>query len=209
MDTTLQLHIGLPEGCQEAAAKLYYTAFRQKLHPIFRDESKGLAVLERSLSPACAIAALIGDKLVGVAGFKTMDSSFVDIRPATMTRTFGYVGGWIRLLALSLFSRNAEPRVLLMDGIVVDPQSRSMGVGSQLLDAVVELAKQRGYEQVRLDVVDTNPRARSLYERKGFVAAQTKRYPGLVHVFGFSASTTLFKSVHANPTARTPEHSPT
>jgi GNAT superfamily N-acetyltransferase len=209
METTLQLHNGLPEGCQEAAAKLYYTAFRQKLHPIFRNESKGLAVLERSLNPAYAIAAMIEDRLVGIAGFKTSTSSFLNIQPADVTRTFGWVGGWLRLLALSLFVRNIEPGVLLMDGIVVDPQIRGKGVGSKLLDAVVDLAKQNGYKQVRLDVVDTNPRARQLYERKGFVAAHTKRYAGLSHVFGFSASTTLYKSVHVDTIVHTPEHSPT
>jgi ribosomal protein S18 acetylase RimI-like enzyme len=66
-----------------------------------------------------------------------------------------------------------------------------LGVGTKLLDAIVEVAQARGYRQVRLDVVDTNPRARQLYERRGFVAVETKSYPWLRHLLGFSASTTM------------------
>jgi len=43
-----------------------------------------------------------------------------------------------------------------------------MGVGSALLDAVAREAQARGLKEVRLDVIDSNPRAKALYTRKGF-----------------------------------------
>ena len=49
-----------------------------------------------------------------------------------------------------------------MDGIVVAPDARGQGIGSELLRRVVAFARDSGFKQVRLDVVDTNPGARCL-----------------------------------------------
>lgn len=189
------LSVGLKEEHRTKAAELYYIAFRQKLHPIFRDEARGLEVLKHSLGQNHAITAMCGDELVGLAGFKDATGQLVDIQPKLMTEVFGFVGGWWRLLVLSLFERDMQDGVLLMDGIVVDAAMRGKGIGSQLLDATIEHARSSGYNQVRLDVVDTNPRARQLYERKGFIAGKTESYPFLQHFFGFSGSTTMLKTV--------------
>ena len=191
----LNITLGFAEQHRPKAAQLYYTAFRQKLHPIFRDENRALQVLEQSLDPSYAIAATLNNELVGIAGFHDKQGNLLDIRPSNMTRTFGFFGGWVRLLALSIFRRTPNATTLLMDGIVVDSTMRGGGVGSQLLDAIIEHAQAQHYEQVRLDVVDTNPRARQLYERKGFVATDTQRYPYLKQIFGFSGATTMLKTI--------------
>ena len=82
-----------------------------------------------------------------------------------------------------------------MDGIFVSNRARGKGVGTALLDAVCAEAKARGYSEVRLDVIDTNPRARALYERQGFVATDTQHLGLLRHVFGFKSSETMVWSV--------------
>ena len=101
----LNITLGFAEKHRPKAAQLYYTAFRQKLHPIFRDERRALQVLEQSLNPAYAIAATLNNELVGIAGFHDKQGNLLDIRPSNMTRTFGFFGGWVRLLALSIFRR--------------------------------------------------------------------------------------------------------
>ena len=53
----------------------------------------------------------------------------------------------------------------------------------------------RGYAEVRLDVIDNNPRARTLYERRGFVAGDTQYLGPLKYLFGFSAATTMVRTV--------------
>ena len=69
--------------------------------------------------------------------------------------------------------------------------ARGQGVGSALLKAIIAEARRRGYHHVRLDVIDTNSRARALYERIGFVASDTHQLGPLRHVFGFRATTTM------------------
>jgi len=186
---------GFTDAQREQSAHLYYNAFRQKLHPIFRDEARALRVLSHSLDPDYALTAVLDGQVVGIAGFHDEDGNLVDIDSDTMVKTFGFFGGWWRLLALSLFSRKVQAGVLLMDGIAVDESMRGRGIGSRLLNAVVDHAKDAGYDTVRLDVVDTNPRAQQLYERKGFVAINTEHYPYLRRIFGFGASTTMHKDV--------------
>lgn len=43
-----------------------------------------------------------------------------------------------------------------------------LGIGSAMIEYAFCLAKEMGYEQIELDVVDGNSRAKSLYERFGF-----------------------------------------
>jgi GNAT superfamily N-acetyltransferase len=56
--------------------------------------------------------------------------------------------------------------------IGVAATARGKGVGSALLDALLALARQHGYQAVSLSVDRQNP-ARRLYERKGFHDAGT------------------------------------
>ena len=53
---------------------------------------------------------------------------------------------------------------------------RSKGVGSQMLDRASTLAKREGYSRIGLGVDVDNPRARSLYERKGFADSGLGEY---------------------------------
>ena len=59
-------------------------------------------------------------------------------------------------------------------GIAITEEYQSMGIGSLLFDAMIKLAKQTpGVEQIELDVIDKNEKARRLYKSKGFVETGT------------------------------------
>ena len=45
----------------------------------------------------------------------------------------------------------------------------NLGIGAAMMDYALSLAKEMGYEQVELDVVNGNHRAKRLYERFGFM----------------------------------------
>ena len=78
---------------------------------------------------------------------------------------------------------------------IVHPAMRGKGIGTRLLEAVFDFARAKGFGSVRLQVVDTNPDARRLYERMGFVATATHRHPYLRRMMGFSAVTTMVKEL--------------
>jgi ribosomal protein S18 acetylase RimI-like enzyme len=52
--------------------------------------------------------------------------------------------------------------------IAVDPACQGRGVGTQLLAASEEVARQRGYDEIHLSVYLDNTRAIRLYERMGW-----------------------------------------
>lgn len=82
---------------------------------------------------------------------------------------------WTRLLkeygieADNLFEdKETYPNEWYLDSLVVRKEARGRGYGSQLLDAVQEVAKTEGYPCVGLNVDKQNPKAAALYHRKGF-----------------------------------------
>jgi L-amino acid N-acyltransferase YncA len=89
-----------------------------------------------------------------------------------------------------------------MDGLFVAPEARGQGVGTALIDAITVEAKRRGYEEVRLDVIDTNPRARALYLQEGFKEVGTHSIGWLRVFFGFKSATTMVRSVYEQSGSR-------
>ena len=184
----------LDERSQIAA--LYWKASGAKLGRVMAPEGKALAFVERVLDPTHSICARDADgALLGVAGFKTMDGALVGGTFRDLSQTYGIWGAFWRAGLLQLLERDTGNARFLMDGIFVDPTARGRGVGTALLDAIVDEARARGYAEVRLDVIDNNPRARALYERRGFVAGDTQYLRPLKYLFGFSAATTMVRTV--------------
>ena len=178
------------------AARGYWRAFSRKLRYPLGPEARAVAFIERAIDPDHAISAVSqnGDFL-GVAGFKSPDGAFIGGGVRDLAATFGWFGATFRGLLIGILERDCEPGTLLMDGIFVEPHARGRGIGKALLKAIETRAASMGLHHVRLDVIDTNPRARALYEREGFVAKSVQSLGPLSPVFGFSTATQMTKPV--------------
>ena len=192
----IDIRQGFAEADRAEVAALYWQAFGQKLGRVLRPEPKALAFVARVMRADHTLAAYdAAGRLLGVAGFKSPHGAFVGGRPGDLHAVYGWWGGQWRAIFLNLLSREVENTRFLMDGLFVREDCRGMGVGSALLAAVVAEAARRGYAEVRLDVVDSNPRARALYERHGFRALFVARLGPLRHVFGFGTATAMVRRV--------------
>jgi ribosomal protein S18 acetylase RimI-like enzyme len=70
---------------------------------------------------------------------------------------------------------------LVMD-LWVAPNLRSRGIGSRMMQALEQTARQRGYPCVYVQVqAEKNPRAISLYRRLGYQVLQSKGYHDFFH----------------------------
>ena len=107
--------------------------------------------------------AIFRDELVGVAGLNYDKSAFVDLGMEAFWKNFGYMKGSVKAFAADiLFSRKPSQDELLMDGIVVDKNFRGKGIGKALFGIIEEFAFEGNFKQIRLDVVDENPRAKKV-----------------------------------------------
>lgn len=79
----------------------------------------------------------------------------------------GDVVGYVALHPAGGLASHAHVRII--DGLGVLPSAQGRGVGEALVRAAVERARAEGAAKVTLRVLGTNPAARRLYERCGFV----------------------------------------
>ena len=193
---SFQIIDGFESDQKAQVTRLFWDAFKQKLSFALKPEEKAFEFLELVIDADHAISAVnFNGDVIGVAGFKTDMGAFVGGGIKELCQVYGPFGGIWRAGVLLLLDRSKEKVTLLMDGLFVSDKARGLGVGSALLNAIKKEASKRGYSRVRLDVIDSNPRARALYEREGFVAEDTSDFGPLRYFFGFQEVTTMFYEV--------------
>lgn len=183
---------GLAEDQHVRVAALYWQAFGAKLGRVLGPEHRGVAFLSAILNPDFCFTARAPDgRVIGLAGFKTPEGALVQGRRSDIIRVHGCSGALWRAPLPALIERPVSPDTLLMDGIAVAAEARGKGVGRRLLDAMAEEARARNLASIRLDVIDTNPRARALYERLGFAGMGAETLGPLRFIFGFDMATRM------------------
>jgi ribosomal protein S18 acetylase RimI-like enzyme len=196
---------GISEVHKPDAARLYWQAFGEKLGRIMGPEPKALSYIARVMRPDHALTALDDHgRLLGVAGFKTSRGALVDGGLRDLVAVYGLPGGAWRACVLGILARDTENERFLMDGIFVAAEARGRGIGTALLDAIAVEAFRRGYGEVRLDVIDSNFRARALYERHGFRPVKSVDIGVLHHLFGFRRATTMVRPLKSAKPAPSP-----
>lgn len=182
------------------AARLLYEAFtlkveRLELFPYTAEQA--VRLIAKSLNPRCGLYALQAGKVVGVAGLEYDKERFVDISKTTFTEEFGLIGGtgrylWMRLLKLL---DKSSSQVFRVEPLAVSSSMRGQGIGSALLNAAFERARQLGYLEVIIGVVNTNLGAKALYKRHGFKLFKTTHYGFLTKQAGFTSAHMLRKNL--------------
>ncbi|PUB15481.1 GNAT family N-acetyltransferase [Yoonia sediminilitoris] len=192
----MKVSTGIPDASRAEAVALYWQAFGEKLGFVLGPKYKAvqfIGVVMRSDHGICAHDAQ--GRLLGVAGFKTENGALVGGTFPDMRRVYGWTSAALRGLLIAALERDVENKRFLMDGLFVAADARGKGVGTALLQELYAEARRRGYTQVRLDVVDTNKRARALYEQEGFEAIGTRKLGILRYIFRFNAATTMVRDV--------------
>jgi ribosomal protein S18 acetylase RimI-like enzyme len=192
----VEIHLGLPKPYRRQAAALYYEAFLEKWAFVLPKREEGIATLERALVPKMHLIALHHGDLVGAAGIEYGGKPCIRFRAIDFTRQYGWLRGTIKWLLVRLFFTGQQKKgQLTIESLAVQPAMRGQGIGTKLVETAFDHARDQGLHAVRLEVVNTNRDARRLYERLGFVAAETHYSPYLRPLMGFSAWTEMVREL--------------
>jgi putative acetyltransferase len=73
--------------------------------------------------------------------------------------------------------KHRNSHIIYLGGVAIDPDHTGRGLGREMLQEAIGLAKQRGYTRMELTVATFNDKAIALYESLGFVnEGQLKNY---------------------------------
>jgi GNAT superfamily N-acetyltransferase len=175
-----------------SAVAILIEAFSEKIAHELRPTSDEqlIRLVTSGVARELALVATAPDgSLIGIAGVAAPGRPFFHIRFAVLRREFGLPGALTRW-AYSLLEALAAPRrpgTRRVEVLAVAADSRGRGIGSALLDAAADGARQEGAVRLLLEVVDTNGRAKDLYERVGFRATRTLRSGVLTAGAGYRA----------------------
>lgn len=184
----------VPAHMQEQATRLYWSAFSAKLGRLLGPDARALRLLGQVVQPDHALVALDAQgQLIGVAGFRSRRGGFLMLGRADLCRVYGRFGGRLRFGLVSWLTAEVDNIRFPIDGLVTLPQWRSQGVGTALIAALEQVARDAGYDRMRLDVDDANPRAKALYLRLGFTPLSQDRRWLLAPVFGMKSATAMEK----------------
>ena len=99
---------------------------------------------------------------------------------AAIKQIFGYygfykgVGVLVRGLRFEAIVAPPVKDVVCLHNLAVSLEQRGAGIGAQLIKSFLTQEKERGSAVVSLNVAETNPRAKVLYEKLGFVVKNKK-----------------------------------
>lgn len=187
----------LPSEHVPSAFDLYLDSLQDKLVPLLGNSAESREFLLSCLDTGHCLCAMHDGKVVGILAVQDSSGSFLNPTLKGMIRTYGILGGLFRLAGLALLQHKVSKDEFYLDGVAVSDTMRGQGVGTKLLEILEESAKTNGISKITLDVIDTNPRAKALYERHGYQEIAHTPLGVFQKIFGFSFSsvTTMEKSL--------------
>jgi ribosomal protein S18 acetylase RimI-like enzyme len=174
------------------AVAILLEAFDEKIAHELRcvSDEQAARITVAGIAPELGWIAVAPDgSVVGVAGVAAPGRPFFHIPFAVLRHEFGLAGA-LQRWAYSLMEVLAHPRregTRRVEVLAVRADARGSGVGTALLEAIAAAARDEGAERLLLEVVDTNGRARDLYERVGFRTTRTIRSGLLTAGAGYRA----------------------
>ncbi len=169
---------GLPDKLKSPAAELFLEALSEKFIPILGKKDKAKKLIELSIEPGNCFYAEEDGKLLGLLAFQTKEGSFLNPSLKELIQLYGIYKAIFKAIGLSMLQHKTKNKELYIEAIAVTEFARGKGIGTKLIEALTEFAHNQGYKYLTLQVIDTNPRAKELYEKLGFsVIKNSKIWP--------------------------------
>ncbi len=154
--------------------------------PILGEADRALRVLTQNINLNNCQTAFCNDRLVGILGLQTQAASFWNPTLSSFITEFGLFVGLTKYCGLHLLHHETESDEWYIDGIAVEAEMRGLGIGTKLLGHLEQKARKNGIYKITLEVINTNPRAEALYQRRGFREINRTDLWPFSRIYGFS-----------------------
>lgn len=164
---------GLSENHYTNASNLIIKAFNDKLIPILGNPQKAKKIIEASMNTDYCFSATSESELIGCIAFQIGEKNFLSFSLRNLVLIYGIWGGIKRAVKLSTLTHKTAKDEVYIEAIAVDEDFRGRGIGRKLINEVLEYGRKNNYKTLSLEVINTNPRAETLYKNIGFRVINT------------------------------------
>ena len=165
---SIQIQSGIPEQQRITVATIFYESFQDKFARLFGDHRKAIQLISLIIREDRILSALIDGQVVGFAGLHYKGKHFLKFQITEIVRIYRLIALRVMLYFLITSFNVLNTNQLHLEVLAVNEHYRNHGIGTKLLHSTIAFAQQQGLSQIRLEVVNTNPKAKKLYERIGF-----------------------------------------
>ena len=169
----MKILANLPDSFRASAVELFLDSLGEKIIPAMGKRGRAEALLAKALNGQACFLAVEGSRLLGMIGLNTSQSLFVQAGLTDFVRNAGFFRSLWTLPILGAMEHASAADELYIEMIAVSPETRGKGVGRALMQEAEQRCRKLGKNRLTLQVVDTNPRAKKLYEEMGFRTIKT------------------------------------
>ena len=189
---SIQIQFGVPNNQRVTAATIFYESFQDKFGRVFGDRRKATQLLSRIIREDRILVALNDGQVVGFAGLHYQGKNFLECKFTEVARIYGLTAVRVMIYFLIAVLNELQPNQLHLEVLAVREHHRSKGIGTILLRSTIDFAQHKGFSQIQLEVVNTNPLAAKLYERIGFKKVKDRKIPYPFNILtGFNTITEM------------------
>ena len=163
------INIGFPKQYLNQVIDIFLSGFEEKFAYIIKDNKNSYEIYSLLLTNENFIYIEDKGELLGILTYSIKEKSEQRIHLRQIIKLMGIRKGIKVACKLSVFIHKVQKEELYIDYIAVNQNSRGKGIGTKLLHKALEIANEYNKQSVSLQVINTNPRAKKLYESMGFV----------------------------------------
>ena len=192
--------LDLSEPQKDAILEIIYIAFEKKITVLeLRPKSKeqGLRILKECAHFKQGLYAFSHSTVVGGVGMNFHNQQFYRYTWKVLKQEFGVWGAFWRYVIHTLAREKVKENEVYIGAIAVSDAVRSQGIGTLLINAVETFAREREFEFLVLEVVNTNHRAHALYKRLGFIDIKKRKTGRITKRAGFTSVFKMKKKIHS------------
>jgi len=188
----IEIQKSLPPELINPAVELFLSALADKFVPILGSSFRATKLLESNIGIHSCFSALESHRVIGVLAIQTENQNFINPVFKEIKSHYGFWGAVVKSVALDCLQHSPKPGEIHIEGIAVVDSARGQGVGTKLIDALMDFAKNENFKKITLEVIDTNQRALKLYERLGFTIKKRSKIWPVNKIIGWPFDETIF-----------------